>query len=108
MDQQAIQKTTASERRTESVLKIFYLLSLIISKMKGSALKMYEVTLVMMTCVVCGVLSHGRMVEPPQRSSMWRFGFDIPANFNDNENNCGGMAVCMRITNDIYVLFIIL
>ncbi|CAF2117618.1 unnamed protein product [Rotaria magnacalcarata] len=34
--------------------------------------------------------SHGRMLEPPQRGSMWRFGFDVPPNYNDMSNYCGG------------------
>jgi hypothetical protein len=49
--------------------------------------------------------SHGRMLEPPQRGkkriymkricnisegSMWRFGFDVPVNYNDMSNYCGG------------------
>ncbi|CAF0815885.1 unnamed protein product [Adineta steineri] len=34
--------------------------------------------------------SHGRLLEPPQRGSMWRFGFEVPANYNDMSNYCGG------------------
>ena len=26
--------------------------------------------------------SHGRLLDPPQRGSMWRFGFDVPPNYN--------------------------
>lgn len=33
---------------------------------------------------------HGRLLEPPGRSSLWRFGFDAPPNYNDNELYCGG------------------
>ncbi|KAH6926995.1 hypothetical protein HPB50_024974 [Hyalomma asiaticum] len=36
---------------------------------------------------------HGRLMEPPSRSSMWRFGFKTPPNYNDNELFCGGYAV---------------
>ena len=36
---------------------------------------------------------HGRMIDPPMRSSMWRYGFDTPKNYNDNELNCGGFVV---------------
>ncbi|KAL5009885.1 hypothetical protein ScPMuIL_012190 [Solemya velum] len=36
------------------------------------------------------VLGHGRLIEPPSRSSMHRYGFNTPANFNDNELFCGG------------------
>ena len=36
---------------------------------------------------------HAKMIEPPMRSSMWRFGFDTPINYNDNELFCGGIEV---------------
>ncbi|CAC5399938.1 unnamed protein product [Mytilus coruscus] len=35
------------------------------------------------------------MIEPPMRSSMWRYGFKTPKNYNDNELNCGGFAKMM-------------
>lgn len=34
---------------------------------------------------------HGSLIEPPSRSSAWRFGFKTPANSNDNELYCGGL-----------------
>ncbi|GBL98543.1 hypothetical protein AVEN_111652-1 [Araneus ventricosus] len=39
------------------------------------------------------VSGHGRLVEPPSRSSMWRFGFKTKPNYNDNELFCGGYTV---------------
>ncbi|XP_034935566.1 uncharacterized protein [Chelonus insularis] len=39
------------------------------------------------------VNSHGRLMDPPARNSMWRFGFPNPVNYNDNELFCGGYAV---------------
>ncbi|KAK3608968.1 hypothetical protein CHS0354_029309 [Potamilus streckersoni] len=39
-----------------------------------------------------GVWSHGRMIEPPMRSSIWRFGFNSEPNYTDNELNCGGFV----------------
>ncbi|CAH1774521.1 unnamed protein product [Owenia fusiformis] len=33
---------------------------------------------------------HGRMIEPASRSSMWRFGYDAPINYDDNQLYCGG------------------
>ena len=42
----------------------------------------------------CGEsLGHGRLVEPPGRSSAWRFGFNTPINERDNDLNCGGLKV---------------
>ncbi|KAK3581704.1 hypothetical protein CHS0354_031103 [Potamilus streckersoni] len=32
----------------------------------------------------------GRLLEPPGRASLWRFGFDSPINPDDNLLNCGG------------------
>ena len=34
--------------------------------------------------------SHGRLTEPPSRASAWRFGFDTPENYDDNQLFCGG------------------
>ncbi|XP_057323425.1 uncharacterized protein LOC130666440 [Microplitis mediator] len=36
------------------------------------------------------VEGHGRLIEPPSRASMWRYGFDTPEDFTDNECYCGG------------------
>ena len=36
------------------------------------------------------VEGHGMLIDPPGRSSMWRAGFPVPPNYNDNELNCGG------------------
>lgn len=37
--------------------------------------------------------AHGRIIDPPGRSSMWRFGYDVPTDYNDNGVNCGGFGV---------------
>ncbi|KAI8127774.1 hypothetical protein CVS40_2570 [Lucilia cuprina] len=39
------------------------------------------------------VFSHGRLMDPPARNAMWRFGYPNPVNYNDNELFCGGYAV---------------
>lgn len=36
---------------------------------------------------------HGRLIDPPARSTAWRFGFHTPVNYNDNEVFCGGFSV---------------
>lgn len=38
------------------------------------------------------VHGHGRLMNPPARNAMWRFGFPNPVNYNDNELFCGGYA----------------
>lgn len=45
------------------------------------------------TFTAIGVQSHGRMNEPPGRSTAWKFGFDTPINYNDHELFCGGFDV---------------
>ncbi|XP_063615493.1 uncharacterized protein LOC134788558, partial [Penaeus indicus] len=37
------------------------------------------------------IRGHGRLVEPPSRASAWRFGFDVPVDYNDDESFCGGV-----------------
>ncbi|XP_012282768.1 uncharacterized protein LOC105700977 [Orussus abietinus] len=37
-------------------------------------------------------IGHGRLIEPPSRASMWRYGFDTPHDYNDNELYCGGFT----------------
>ncbi|XP_050428452.1 uncharacterized protein LOC126838232 [Adelges cooleyi] len=44
-------------------------------------------------CLQKSVSGHGRLMEPPSRNSMWRFGFPNPVDYNDNELYCGGYAV---------------
>ena len=36
--------------------------------------------------------SHARFIEPPSRSSAWRYGFDTPINTDDHGVSCGGFA----------------
>lgn len=36
---------------------------------------------------------HGMLLDPPGRSSMWRYFPDQPTNYNDNGINCGGYGV---------------
>jgi len=38
------------------------------------------------------VIGHGRLMEPPARGTAWRYGFNTPKDYTDNEENCGGFA----------------
>lgn len=38
------------------------------------------------------VEAHGRLIEPPSRATMWRYGFSTPPNYNDHELYCGGFT----------------
>lgn len=50
------------------------------------------------------VYGHGMMLDPPNRSSLWRFNKSFPANYNDNENFCGGMGVSNKKTKQPIVM----
>ena len=49
--------------------------------------------LVIAAATLQGVMGHGYMIHPPQRSSMWRANFDTPENYDDNALFCGGYSV---------------
>jgi len=37
------------------------------------------------------VNGHARLMEPPARNTMWRFGFSTLPNYEDSEMFCGGL-----------------
>ncbi|XP_067671635.1 uncharacterized protein [Haliotis asinina] len=48
--------------------------------------------------VVCYILvamvtARGRMVDPPNRSSLWRYGYQLPINRNDSDLTCGANLI---------------
>jgi len=45
---------------------------------------------VLVLSMVSAAAGHGYLMNPAARNSMWRFGFDNPKNYNDNELFCGG------------------
>ncbi|XP_067659361.1 uncharacterized protein [Haliotis asinina] len=60
--------------------------------------------MVLRTCLLlCGLLGnvipHGYLFVPLQRSSMWRGGFNVPANYDDNGLRCGGPQVQFKRNN---------
>lgn len=55
------------------------------------------VVLASVLVAVTKVEGHGYLAEPPNRSSMWRYGFNTPINYNDNEHFCGGFSVSIKI-----------
>ncbi|XP_065344983.1 uncharacterized protein LOC135942658 [Cloeon dipterum] len=48
------------------------------------------VALVVSTAYVAG---HGFAKDPPSRSSMWRYGYDTPINYEDSQLWCGGFQI---------------
>lgn len=52
----------------------------------------FSVMLSVNLLVVRQVSAHGRLIEPPSRASMWRYGFNTPHDYNDHECYCGGFT----------------
>lgn len=55
--------------------------------------RQYALSVVLVIAWIAKVYGHGRMLEPPARNTLWRFGFKAPVNYNDNELFCGGIGV---------------
>ncbi|XP_045584551.1 uncharacterized protein [Procambarus clarkii] len=49
--------------------------------------------LLCLAALVVGTAGHGRLMNPPARNAMWRYGYPNPVNYNDNELYCGGYVV---------------
>lgn len=43
----------------------------------------------------CG---HGMLMEPVNRGSAWRKGFNTPRNYDDDGNYCGGLFVSLSLS----------
>lgn len=53
----------------------------------------FKHTIVLFGYLFC-VNGHGFLLDPPQRSSLWRiYPGHFPPNYNDNALNCGGRLV---------------
>jgi hypothetical protein len=63
------------------------------------------ISVVVIFCSTPGVWGHGYLVEPPQRSSLWRHGFGGPENYDDNGLNCGGFEVRADDLFDEYMVW---
>ncbi|XP_046385899.1 uncharacterized protein LOC124155817 [Ischnura elegans] len=52
-----------------------------------------RIVLLFLTCLFLErVNGHGRLIEPPSRGTMWRYGFSTPPDFQDHELFCGGFS----------------
>ncbi|XP_037799692.1 uncharacterized protein LOC119594706 [Penaeus monodon] len=62
---------------------------------RSKFLGMYSIAkFVFLWWAVVGLVSaHGYMSSPAARNSAWRVGFDVAADYNDNELSCGGRGV---------------
>ena len=54
--------------------------------------------LVALSLLATEVKGHGRLMEPPARNVMWRFGYKTHVNYEDNMLHCGGFNVstCLK------------
>ena len=50
----------------------------------------------LLTCNM--IQGHARLIEPAGRSTAFRYGFDTPANYNDNQLFCGGVPVSYSLS----------
>lgn len=51
---------------------------------------------------VVEIVGHGMMLEPINRSSIWRRNASFPINYQDNQNFCGGFYV--STSHNIYFI----
>ena len=58
-----------------------------------------RLSVLLLPVLLARVAGHGMLVEPPSRSSMWRYGFDTEPNYTDNELYCGGVTVNLFFLN---------
>ncbi|KAK7497866.1 hypothetical protein BaRGS_00011000 [Batillaria attramentaria] len=55
---------------------------------------------VILLCVG-GAWGGSRLIEPPARQSLWRYGFGTPVNFYDDDVNCGGFNTHHVVNNGL-------
>lgn len=53
----------------------------------------FQLIAILPLCWIAGITGHGRLLDPPSRSTMWRYGFNNPHNYDDNQLYCGGVHV---------------
>jgi hypothetical protein len=51
------------------------------------------IVVVVLLIFVMGSHEHGMLMDPVNRSSMWRKGYKTPENYEDNQLFCGGRSV---------------
>ena len=54
---------------------------------------LFSVLLISLSSQKSLVWGHGRLIEPASRNAAGKLGFNIPINYNQNEQNCGGVGV---------------
>ncbi|KAK3104473.1 hypothetical protein FSP39_002816, partial [Pinctada imbricata] len=59
---------------------------------KSLSMRFLGTVFFLIALLIKGAQGHGRLIEPPARSTMWRYGFNTPQNYNDNQLYCGGFS----------------
>ncbi|XP_033727457.1 uncharacterized protein LOC117316793 [Pecten maximus] len=57
----------------------------------------FHLIALLLTSYIRVSIQHGFLSWPPQRSSLWRHGFDSPINYNDNALWCGGLPYFKQV-----------
>lgn len=73
------------------------ILNILCSDSSFKAVTMIKLILVTLSLIVLEISGHGMMLDPPNRSSLWRFDEDAPPNYEDNQNFCGGFEVYIEL-----------
>lgn len=64
------------------------------------------ILLVLFELNISWILGHGMMLDPVNRASAWRLGFNTPEDYDDNAFFCGGANVSplfyFKITNKLF------
>ena len=70
------------------------------------SLHIFSAILFLLFAVSCPskVAARGRLMEPPQRSSLFSRGFNSPENYDDSALNCGGFWVCLLVLSLVWLL----
>ena len=83
-------------------------LNCIIISIHNAFLFFFRIFLLALTLLSTVSISNarGRMIEPCQRSSLWRRGYNSPVNTDDGGLNCGGYWVRIVLTFIIEVILV--
>lgn len=54
---------------------------------------LFEQTVLILILAIKEIYSHGRLIDPPARSTAWRYDSRFPAYYDDTAMYCGGFGV---------------
>jgi hypothetical protein len=59
---------------------------------KSNKMAFLPISIFVLCLFIDNISGHGMMLDPPNRSSLWRFNPSAPINYDDDQNYCGGMT----------------